>query len=561
MSRSLAVLLLLAIAARGFANGGQVDREVARSHLEAALIAVELGLEARARDYLDAALSFWPDYGDALYLAGMMRTGDRGMTTACIDLLERATESDGFERYRPAEAAVALVGVLYRVREYDRAQSVADRVDLDDPLLSRATEAELLYLRARLAAARGSIAQAVVLAESGTERYPNDPRFLSIRLRSDSPADLRYRRALERLEPGDNRRAYLQLLLNYGLAAPTESEKAWAVSRYRSLDGGDPMLSLLAAQAGGATEEVVAPLRESEVMDLTVARKVEAFLRGDTRADTEATLAALHEYARSFSGSAVVDDDRDGFWEHAFVVEDGRVVQWSVDPDQDGLFDYQVAVRDRIPVAVTLGGRLFGAHVRYERYPYVASAELEYHDGIERVYVIPSSVRFPIMDHLVDPTDERPELLKAWQLSQAAPVLPDELLMRSAYRSEGIHASGGAVDTYIVDEQPVRERRDLDGDGYFEEYAVFRDGFVVADVVDLDADGYFEVARQYSEYGVIFTAVDEDDDGTPELFIEDAGSELFEWDTNGDGTVDVREFRLWKERVIMDFPVLEERAR
>ncbi|MFW5784454.1 MAG: hypothetical protein ACOCY8_08055, partial [Spirochaetota bacterium] len=75
----------------------------------------------------------------------------------------------------------------------------------------------------------------------------------------------------------------------------------------------------------------------------------------------------------------------------------------------------------------------------------------------------------------------------------------------------------------------------------------------------LDGDGYYEVAEGYRNGRLVALAVDSDDDGEPEVFEREAGVPVREWDINGDGVIDVREFSWWTDEVIREFPLAEQR--
>ncbi len=564
----LAVFLLIAGMGSAVADSADVDRSVARVYFTAAQDAHAEQLCEQARGFLEASLDHWPTYGDAQFELAKLLSTDRAQTRRSLALLEDAVDDGVFERRRPAEAAALLAGILERIGEYERALVVAQGADGSDPLLTDMVRADLLVRRARSHAALGQAEQALRLAQEGIRRFPWDPRFLSVRLAFDQPPDLSYRRALERFDPEQHRVWYLRLLLEYGLLAPTATERRWAAARYIDLGGTDPRVAEVLARAGEDTEAVLAAWDEvtrggragDNPLDLAAFRDLAAYLLDHENTSVrDAVLAGLSARTSSYSGIAVVDGDRDGFWEERFAVSDGAVTRWWVDPDQDGLVDYEIGIADRVPVNAALGDEAFHTIVTYERYPFVALAELHYDHGTERVYVVPGRLRFEVMEQLVDPSSELPELLRAWELPRARPFLLDAQLREIAYRSEATGPGGAVIDSYLLDGEIVRERLDRDGDGYFEEYVVYRDGAVFADVLDPDADGYFEVARQYSRGGVVFTGVDDDDDGVPELRTWGAGPVLLEWDTNQDGRVDIREFRLWKDRVIRDFPGAERR--
>lgn len=558
MRAAAAVIVLLLLPGVLCGQVREVDRGLARVYFDQAQSVARAQSVTHAQSLLSTALEHWPEYADALYLRARLRRNDAASTREVIRDLEAAIAAGTFEEYPPEAAVAALAQIYIRTREFASALELISTARSFDPELSRSLQADLLYLEAYALEASGMNQRASDRVSVGMSRFPDDPRFLSLRITQDAVSDLRHRQLIERLVPGAPDEAYLDLLLAYARAAPTATERSWAIGRYLADGGSDPALLIPLATSGVEPQRFVSLLEEvllaSTPLDLGIASELAALLT-----DGDLLSAAPIEQALSrYTGSAIVDADRDGFAEQRFDARMGSVTRWQIDRDQDGDPEVDLEISDRRPQSVALGDRFDAATIYYESYPRVDRVVWEQEDRSETLFVIPARYQFRALEQLVDPASAAPELLRQWMIAEPIPTVAYERVSSVSYSALIEYAAGGYVRAWLDSGRVFRDLRDRDGDGYVEELRVYDSSGAYDAVRDVDADGYFEVYESRSASGAIARVIDENDDRVPELLERVDESELLEWDTNGDGAIDVREFRVLKQQILFDFPTLDE---
>jgi hypothetical protein len=130
---------------------------------------------------------------------------------------------------------------------------------------------------------------------------------------------------------------------------------------------------------------------------------------------------------------------------------------------------------------------------------------------------------------------------------------------RSSYLVDFHDEDGRQSARVLIDGvEAVRRFEDTTGNGRIDRVLDYEDGVVVAGVADPDEDGYFEVTEQYLAGELALILVDENDDFVVE-YTEAPGDALlgtpdvYSWDLDGDGLVDMQEIVQEQERLMGAF--------
>jgi hypothetical protein len=400
--------------------------------------------------------------------------------------------------------------------------------------------------------AAGDAAEQDTLLRRALDRFPDDPRFLLYLVRSEPYPSLEYRNRIARLLRVSADDPVLgEVVFEYGLRAPTGSERRWAIRVLEDLSWADPIRVVLRAELEGEADERAAL---DEFFAADGFRSYDAYLQLDAGLPPDLR-EELRAAAREYTGTSTTDPDRDGLWNERVTVTSGVVERWERDLNQDGITELAVYAVDGEPVQASQASAFGTTTVFYDQYPYVASAEVATIGGSERFTLRPRAVRFPTLAYGESGT--------AFDLETAVPSRVRQLsaseLISASVRQDDIRHDGTISERRYLESGIVREiQRDEDGDGVWDRLLLTDGGVPRTGVRDLDADGYYEVAEGYRGGRLVALAVDDDHDGVPEVFERSGEISVREWDLNEDGVIDVEEFDLWTGSVIREFPFAEQ---
>ncbi len=535
------------------ASGTEADRDIALLYVETAYDAYEEGRLDRARRLADVAREFAPESSDSLYLAALIAAENRRETRSAIELAGRAAERGAWRLFDQLHANVLRARLWNRVGEPEEADRILAETHLS-PAMPADLRASSHFERARALDAMGREAERDGIVELAADRFPDDPRFFWFALRSEAFPSMEYRRRLERFLDIDARSSYGpdvdDLLFEYGMRAPVAKEAAWALEMLEEREWGEARIAELWLEVD--PERALERFVELDGWsDYRTGRELLA------RLDEEAAERLL-DRAKSFSGVSTIDNDRDGMWNERITADAGVIERWERDADQDGVAELDLELSGGEPASVRLASPgLPAVELEYEQYPFVSSARMSTEVGSEVFVLRPRSVRF---ETVVDLPASGPLFASDMALADAPRAIERSELVAASVRIdlqrddetvfERVYREGGAAREIL---------RDANGDGAWDHLILTDGGFATSGVRDLDNDGYFEVAEGYRNGRLVALAVDADGDGDPEVFEREVGVPVREWDLNGDGAIDVREFSWWTDSVIREFPVAEQR--
>jgi hypothetical protein len=187
----------------------------------------------------------------------------------------------------------------------------------------------------------------------------------------------------------------------------------------------------------------------------------------------------------------------------------------------------------------------------YEEYPYVRTAERRVEGGIEQFLLRPRTLRF---ETVAEDTATGFALPSSTRLLDSVREVSLTELVRAGVRSDLVGAEGHVIERRIYESRElVHVMRDENGDGSWDHLITHRGGLATEGVRDIDADGLYEVAEGYRNGRLVAMAIDSDNDGLPEFYQELGSTPMREWDVNGDGRIDLREYAWWTGNVIKNY--------
>ena len=540
----VAVVCLLVVHAHAAADPSP---EMALLYTDAAYEALLAGELERAARLATVAREFDEASSDALYVSGLMAASRQETTGAAIGYAELAVDRDTWRRFTAAHGAVLLASLHNRTGNHESAAELLASTPRT-PAMSAETLADSYYEHLLARSSLGRIADPDDLLAPARDRFPDDPRFFRFLLEMERFPSLEYRLEIERLlaQPAatDANPVIDELVYEYARRAPVAGERHWARQELERRQWHDARLALLFEDDRASLE---AFLIRGGFSDFGVYRELAHRMTGEAR-------DALLRGAGRYDGESYVDTGRDGYWNERLLVEQGAVVRWDRDQDQDGVVEVSVVFGPLEPETVVLRDSST-LRLSYGQYPFVSHGEISGESGVERFVLRPRAVELRIMVSL--PSDG-PRFDSDVLLSPSIRPISRPELTGAAITIDRVRPDGTITERIYQHEGLARQvLRDDTGDGKWDRLLLFDHGEAVVGVRDLTGDGSFEVAEGYRDGRLVALAIDTNGDGVPDVFEHDEAVSTREWDLNGDGRIDAREFRIWTDSVVREFPVTE----
>ncbi len=501
------------------------------------LALVNQGLYAEGYLLAGRGLQFDDESSDLHYLRAVSAADQQPRTQEVVNHLIRATSLASWRLIDPQDGLRSTVAVLLRIGDFSGAAAM-----LEDHELRVAAD---YRMQAQLLRATGRFVEADAVYRAGRRRFPHHAGLFRFGLSLDLVAEPDERLWLDRhvARTADYRAA----LLDFILISPAAEERRELLERYFDLGGSHPTAYAvaLASDLGQAYDQFVEAGAYRDRTALSIAAEAVAGSR------FEDELASL---MGGFSGTIVEDRNRDGFYESLLEVEAGLPATWVVDRETDGETEWTVSFRAGVPTEATYEAAGRGHHVAYLDYPEVAWVCFPDLPEKPRYHLRPQSIDFVVVPtelvRLADPLT----LATSIDLVERPSVMSQAKAAALAYLVE-FHDENGRPRAHAIydDGLPIRRFEDESGDGTIDHVVEYADGTRIAAVRDPDEDGYFEVTEQYQDDNLVLRLVDEDDDFLIEYAEAPNQPATYSWDTNRDGTVDVREIEIGRNRVLREF--------
>lgn len=497
--------------------------------------------ESAAR-LLDISLEFYPSFSESAFLYAKVYLQQQATTSRAIDYLKNAIASDTWVDTDPLTPRIELARVYVRTSRFRQARQII--AGLEQTVLGGKGNPDLSSLWAGTLIGLGELSSAEGFLRDAVRRFPHSSElytlFAQVLTRRGNRAEAKnlLQRGIREI-PKDAELLYQLAVLE------TDSEiRAELVDRYLRLGGTDPGAALLAV-IGGA--------RDSE-------RFIEDFfsLGGNGRVGY---IEILREYARrtevdvtrmldAYTGTRILDMNRDGYYEQLYQYEAGQLKSWISDEDQDGIPGATIRFDGEDPKTLLLssGENLPNLEYRYSDYPYLEAVTFVSGRTRREYRVIPYQVDQPA---LFSPTQQ------AFPLELRSDVAAtEEYFRRNSYQMKEYSEDTLTPDRvyHYLNGRVTRIDENPDPLGNFT-HTVYYAGFLPAEGYrDLDGDGVPEIREEFAEGRLRRIILDKNGDGVNEFEqVFESGSTRIYWDYNDDGLFDSREYVRTDGEMVREF--------
>jgi hypothetical protein len=544
---------------------------------------------AVAEEALERAADYSNVSSDLSYLLALTRLHQNRPKGAVLEALRRAGEANRWDRYTPRDGLLLEAETLIIIRLFDEALfclgTAAGPAGKGSPLARTEEDLQSLCLRLKALMGLNEYRAFTTAMTAAMNRFP----------RASEPVRLLFQYAADRTPGSEDRELVNLALRRLPLLVEEDPDLAWLaapfirdtdearryIQAYRAAGGANPA-ALPAALNLGIIDEYAA-LNElfpaenasnlpARVIDLNLIETVHELFRDDNYR------ALLRQRLANFTGVITEDTDRDGWPEARARYQNGTLLEYSYDTDQDGLAELviyfsatgaplraEVAAYPDSTNAGAAGGpaRPFAylindnerskIFLEWERYPVVLRAEL---DGVRYIprpmefFFSPIILMEPVRSSLLFPArDTLPRITRRTLISFAQTIeRPGREIQHTreiVELNQGIpqraweyledNGTSGASGRFLVSET---------------EFAL---GLPVIQRVDLNLDGRMETARRFPsplvrqihitedplEYSRVFNYSESDWDGDG----------IYEYSETHDGDFIIRSWDLDKDGV------------
>lgn len=477
------------------------------------------GSYAAARSCINRALEFRSDNSDALYLQGVMDYEIDGAAGKAAAGLGDALAAGTWDLYEASEARRAA----FRLFMEDGKPLEALRV-MTPTLLELTGNNELYYLYVSALEKTAQYQQALQTARYAAAEFEEDLRFKRAIIRLDGNARQEMVSALTR---GAGEGYPLPVLAEAVFAMDEGPARRLVTEEYLERGGTELNVRIEAMRyRPEVSPEIMAGLVEDGLFSESTSlfTLFEYLQTGEEK-------ARLREHFSKFSGT-MITGGYNGLLVRS-IYRQGLPVEISTGPgEHDG--GYRIRFEEGVPVSLgfTAGGSIY--ECKYGPYPHPAVVEAV-DEGAKMLYIMDNGIH---MNVLRQPLEEFPVYLPAEEdlfekvkklLLQAKRVVT---MMDEDYLSDRREtADGGAV---------LRESMR----NVMDRMLILREGLAVAGTADLDQDGRYETLLEYTDGEIFRVLYDGDDNGRPEYVYYPRDNAREEWDFDGDGRIDIREYSL-----------------
>lgn len=491
---------------------------------------------------LDISLEFYPSFSESAFLYAKLYLRQQETTSQAIDSLQGAISSNTWVDTDPLTPRIELARVYVRTTRFRQARQII--AGLEETVLGGRGNPDLSSLWAQTLIGTGELSRAEDFLRDAVRRFPQSSKLYTLLAQVLNRRGNRVE-AKKLLERGIREMPRDAELLYQLAALETDSEiRAELVDRYLRVGGTDPGAALLAIVGGAGDSE----------------RFIEDFFRlgGNGRVGY---IEMLQEYAGrteagvarmlgGYTGTRILDMNRDGYYEQLYRYEGGQLRSWTADQDQDGIPEATIRFDGDDPRTLLLSSGENRPHMeyRYSDYPYLEEVAFV-SGGTRREYrIIPYQLDRPAF---VSPT--RPVFPFELRSDVAA---TEEYFQKNSYRMEEYSEDTMTPDRvyHYLNGRIARIDDNPDPLGNFTHTVHYAGSLPAEGYRDLDGDGVPEIREEFAEGSLRRITLDKNGDGVNEFEqVFESGSTQMYWDYNDDGLFDSREYVRTDGKTVREF--------
>ena len=495
------------------------------------------GKEKEALFVIDSFLEHLPTYSDLLYLKGLALPHE-------ILSLQKAIQNNSWKKYKDTEGRFLLVERYLRRKQLQEARAVLQGMKGGE------TYPEYWYFLAQIQFVEGNREEGYQTLRKAISMFPKDPRFLILYFRHKDHVIPEDASLWELVDPKNP--YFLEAMAEYLCILPEGEQRNTFLQEYLRLGGKDPRVVL--PKVGIKDEEF--ETQWNRVKEWGGFSRIELWEQAFSRFTTGKIRERLVEDLHRYSGQMSRDAERDGYVEEVRRFVEGNLTYLALDSDQDGEWDVQIDFLVQKPYRLQIyrRGKEF-IQIFFVDYPRIDRILVQ-KEGLlqEYRYGNPPFVwkdgPFPITE------GKLPLALTPVRMDSIERFLSFALWEAKPYQRIDTCTGGKRVRKFLYQEGTIlsfQEEQEIRTGQIRKRTVSFREGVPVVGFIDVDGDGVSELRESYAKGALESIELLA---GNRTAYREYLATEMKEWDFNGDGKIDAREYSVGKGRKMVEFSSL-----
>ena len=492
------------------------------------------GKREEALFIIESLLEHLPAESDLLYLKGLVLPHE-------VSSLQKAIHQNNWKKYRDADARFLLVERYLRRKLFSEALSVLQGLQGGEVF------PEYWYFLARIQFGKGNREEGFRTLKRAISLFPEDPRFLYLYFRHRDHVAPDDSILWEQIDP--KKPYFLEAMAEYLTIHPDGEQRNTLLKEYLRLGGKDPKVVL--PRPGAKEEEFETSW--NQVKAFGGLSRIDVWEQVFYRFPTGKIRERLTEELNRYSGQLGKDSEGDGYVEEVRRFVEGNLTYLSVDADQDGEWDLEIDFLTQKPYRIQINRtKKETIQIFFTDYPRIDRILIQQEGYAQEYrYSIPPFIwnEGPIPAR----EENLPRGLAPVRMGVIAPFLAFSIREAKPYQKIETCSRCKRVRKFLYQEGMLlsfqEEQENRPGE-IRKRTVTFREGSPFVGFIDLDGDGVADLRESYTN-GVLDSI--ELLVGNRTVYREVLSMELKEWDFNGDGKVDAREYSLGRGRKMVEF--------
>lgn len=539
--------MILSVCSSGFLFCA--DKGIALQYFKQAQALYSSGKIEEAEKLLIYSYEFDPDSSETTFLLSLILLQNQTTLLSGLDFLKKSIEDNSWRDTNPLVAKRELGRVYLQINMLQEAIRIFQSMGswLQEDVLS----AFYLAKTYKASLTRGiSFEQLEQFLSDSLKRFPGFPEFYILYAdyleqtgNIDAARDI-INQGLEKAPENTG------LLLAKIKLTPESSDAAQLLSAYFEKGGNalEAYVLALSLSADNPDYYLDMYLEHQGNKDIPLLDRIKTILH-----DKEEQFQGFWEKVDGYSGTRIVDFNRDGFPEEIYHYKEGILYLWQRDYNQDGIPEIEIGFINSFPSFV----RFFAAegqviYGKYSTYPYIESFTFLNNEIGEEYLLLPLQYTYRVFQ---DPEPDPEKLQLPFRPSFSPPLQKD--IREIAFTLKERFNETLIAQYELLKGAYVSVSKDTDKNGTMDYFVHYNNGRIAKGKRDLDGDGYYEITEFYENGNLTkITYHDPLRDNYPDCIqFFNAKGEIFEthWDYNGDGIIDAKEIVKDKTEVVFLF--------
>lgn len=486
---------------------------------------------------IDSFLEHLPNESDLLYLKGLALPFE-------VFSLQKAIQYNNWKKHKEEDARFLLTERYLQRKLFQEALSILQGMSEGE------SKPEYWLLLARIQFGKRTTAEGIQTLRRAMSLFPQDPRFLTLYFRHRDHVSPEDSSLWELIDPKDPH--YLEAMAEYLCVLPEGEHRNSLLQEYLRLGGKDPRVVL--PRSGIKDDEF--EVHWNQVKQFGGLSRIDVWEQAFTRFPTGKIRERLADEFQKYSGQMVRDAQLDGYEEEVRQFVEGTLTYLSLDSNQDGEWDLQIDFLAQKPYRLQVHrGKKETIHIFFVDYPRIDRILIQ-QEGVQQEYRF-GNPPFIWKEGPFPPVEgQLPLGLAPVRIDTIEPFLTFGIREAKPYQKIETCTNCKRIRKYLYQEGKLlsfQEEQEISSGRIRKRTVSFHEGSPVMGFIDVDGDGVSELRESYKN-GMLESI--ELLAGNRTSYRETLSTELKEWDFNGDGKIDAREYSLGQGRKMVEFSSL-----